>query len=90
MNRILIATILAVMTVFQSVGLILIANYYIDIRDTKEDYLVKEVVHWRKISASRYKYAEDLEKICEMFYSSKKEKEKYHIRQGNFVPGYNQ
>lgn len=90
MNRVLIAVTLFVMTIIQSVGLVLLANHYIELRDTKEDYLVREVVHWKKVSSSRYKYAEDLEKICEMFYSSKKEKESYHIRQGNFVPGYNQ
>jgi len=63
----------------------------IEIEKTKEKYLTKEVVKYKRLAYDRYNYASDLEAICEKYYSSREKKKEYHIRkaQEEFVKGYN-
>lgn len=73
------------LSILEAVVLGLVANYYIEIRDVKEDYLVKEVVLSRKISYKRFEYAKDLEAICDTYKSSKEKKEIYHKSMPNYA-----
>jgi len=81
MSRVILWVLLSIL---EAAGLVLAANYYIEIRDVKEDYLVKEVVLSRKISYKRFEYARDLEAICDSSKTSKDRKEAYHIRNANY------